>query len=189
MINFSKETREGENKLVSMIDKHLRYLMLYHTFDKIINEVSSLDKSLTVDKSSYSAKTRLNIGSVLDLELSMQFFAQKPDQDDSNDSNNNTELIKPQIFKQLLQSIIENTNSATVMKNLGFLLANKYLDQVLQSILDDKAKQGAFRNASTSVSSLKWQKKVDAYKSITFTLYKESDLFFASIKNQKWSQS
>ena len=109
-----------------MIDTHLRYLMLYQTFDKIINEVSSHDKSLSVDKSSYFAKTRLNIGSVLDLELSMQFFAQEPDKDDTYASN--AELIKPQIFKLLLQSIIENTNSDSVMKNLGFLLANKYLD-------------------------------------------------------------
>ena len=44
------------------------------------------------------------------------------------------------------------------------------------------------KNTSCILSRTKWTKKVDAFKSITFTLLKETDLFFASIKNQKWTQ-
>ena len=101
---------------------------------------------------------------------------------------NQAELIKPRVFKQILLSVIENANSDTIMRNMGFLLTNKFLEQVLNSSLANRSNYSATRNASTSFSRLTWQKKVNAYKSITFTLFRESDLFFASIKNQKWNQ-
>ena len=76
MINYSKFVAEGENKLLSIIDTHLRYLMLYHAFDKICNEVTENDRSLSVDKGTYQVKSRISVGSILDVELRLQFFAE-----------------------------------------------------------------------------------------------------------------
>ena len=85
--------------------------------------------------------------------------------------------------------MVENTHQAAIMRNLGFILANKLLSPVFASLLEARNERGALRNASTSYSRLRWEKKVDAYKSITFTLAKETDLFFASCKNQEWAQT
>ena len=86
-----------------------------------------------------------------------------------------------------MQSLMENTYSSNIMTNLGFLLVYKYLESTFQGLLVKRQNSvSALRNASCSMTRLKWDKRVDVYKSITFTLKKESDLFFASIKNQKW---
>ena len=79
--------------------------------------------------------------------------------------------------------MIENTHSAAIMSNLGFLLINKLMTFELEALLAKKQEFGAMRNASCVLSRTKWAKKVDPFKSITFTLLKETDLFFASIKN------
>ena len=71
------------------------------------------------------------------------------------------------------------------MKNIGFLMANKYLNEAFQSCLHSNLHHSS--NAKNSMSRVRWEKTVDPYKSITFTLVKESDIFFASIKNQEWA--
>ena len=76
MINYSRLVAEGENKLLSTIDTHLRYLMLYHAFDKICNEVTENDRSLSIDKGAYQVKSRIFVGSILEVEIKMQFFAE-----------------------------------------------------------------------------------------------------------------
>ena len=57
-----------------MIDKHLRYLMLYHTFAKIKAEAPASNQ-LHIDKASQTATQRLNVGNLLELEFSLKFFA------------------------------------------------------------------------------------------------------------------
>ena len=133
MINYAKVVEEGKSKLLSTIDTHLRYLMLYHAFDKICSEVTENDRSLSVDKGAYQVKSRILVGSILDVEIGLQFFAENQfgevDQSDSSVANDHgVELIKPRVFKQLLLSVIENANSDTIMRNLGFLLTNKFLE-------------------------------------------------------------
>ena len=101
LINFDKEAKEGENKLISTIDRHLRYLMLFHAFDKISNEVTDDDNSLQIDKSSNTVKSRVIIGNIVDIELGMKFFAENDQVEDADLAfgSKNEELIKPKIFK------------------------------------------------------------------------------------------
>lgn len=84
--------------------------------------------------------------------------------------------------------MVENTYSDNIMRNIGFLLANKHLHQVFNQLIVTGQSKEAVRNACSNFSRLRWTKKVEPYKSITFTLSKETDLFFASYKNQEWSQ-
>ena len=164
-----------------MIERHLRYLMLYQAFGSIKTEAAA-NSDVEVDKRAWQSSIRVNVGSIVAVELGLEFFApgERPVE--------GPVLMRPEIFKQILQSLMENTYSASVMNNLGFLLVNKFMTLELQALLAKKQEVGALRNASCILSRLKWDKKVDTFKSITFTLLKETDLFFASIKNQKWAQ-
>ena len=81
----------------------------------------------------------------------------------------------------MLVSVIENTYTASIMRNLGFLLAYRHLTEVFQSLLDSDQSNGDF--AKHAMARIRWDKRVDPYKSITFTLMKESDIFFATYKN------
>jgi len=78
-----------------------------------------------MDYANKCARIQVNVGSLLDLSLSLTFFAKE--EDDQNPAQQ-SQLIRPSIFKQLLQSVVENTYSASIMKNLGFLLASKFLN-------------------------------------------------------------
>ena len=74
MINYSKVVAQNhnddvKNKQVTLIDTHLRYLLLFHAYEKICNEVAEDDRSLSVDRSTYTAKSKVILGSILDIEL------------------------------------------------------------------------------------------------------------------------
>ena len=77
-INYSKIAQEGENKQVNLIDTHLRYLMLYHAFEKICSEVAENEnRTMSVERGDYTARTRVILGSILDIELELRFFAKE----------------------------------------------------------------------------------------------------------------
>ena len=70
--------------------------MLYTTFEKIRSEGADGRSGLNIDKNKHIAHYRLNIGSILEIELSLQFFAPN---NDAEMQDNNLQLIKPEIFK------------------------------------------------------------------------------------------
>ena len=78
--------------------------MLYTTFEKIRNEGQEANSGLNIDKNQHMAHYRLNIGNILEIELSLQFFAPANDfgAPDDADMHSSPQLIKPEIFKQLL---------------------------------------------------------------------------------------
>lgn len=79
VVDYRKEAKPGDDKILQLIDTHLRYLMLFEAFEKIASEVAMFsDSKLTVDRSNYSAKSRVNIGSVLEVDIGLQFFAADP---------------------------------------------------------------------------------------------------------------
>jgi hypothetical protein len=61
------------------------------------------------------------VGSILAVEVGLQFFST------NQVLQEGPILTRPEIFKQTLQSLIENTHSAAIMSNLGFLLVNKFM--------------------------------------------------------------
>ena len=64
------------------------------------------------------------------------------------------------------------------MQNLAFLLINKLLSSQLQNAIGPSTPgQEAF------LKRVKLEKAVDSYKLITFTILKETDLFFNSVKS------
>ena len=51
--------------------------MLYHAFEKICSEVAENEnRTMTVERGDYTARTRVILGSILDIELELRFFAE-----------------------------------------------------------------------------------------------------------------
>ena len=64
------------------------------------------------------------------------------------------------------------------MGNLGFLMLAKLLAASLSTLTRS--------HATHPNRKIKVKRSIDAYKSITFTILKETDTFFASAKHQPW---
>ena len=60
--------------------------MLYEAYEKIASEVGSMqDKSISIDRGTLSTRSRVNIGSILELDLSLHFFADNKKESDKKD--------------------------------------------------------------------------------------------------------
>lgn len=76
-VSFKRDKIAGEKDIFFMIETHLRYLMLYETYNSIKKEAKAAGSSsrITVDKSDHSAQIRVNLGSILTVRVGLKFFA------------------------------------------------------------------------------------------------------------------
>ena len=88
------------------------------------------------------------------------------------------------MFKQLLLTIAENTYSENIMRNLHFNLMAKLMTKAINGLV----RYAQSVSAEFSKSRVRATRHVDAYKSITYTIEKETDLFFSNTKNQDWNK-
>ena len=52
--------------------------MLYHAFEKICSEEAENDnRTMKVDRGNFTARTKVILGSILDIELELRFFAEE----------------------------------------------------------------------------------------------------------------
>lgn len=79
--------------MVSMIDRHLRYLMLYSTFEKIKNEAAH-NSSVQIDSGKNQATLWFNIGSILEIEMQLTFF-KSHDLAENPLASSDTSMLKP----------------------------------------------------------------------------------------------
>lgn len=124
---ISKKSEE-EDMIDQVIERHLRYLMLYQTFDKIKKEsTEQIKEMLQIDARQKTAQLNLDVGNIINLSIVLTFFSSESELVQPSESHS---LVKPSFFKQMFQLVVENTFSPSIMKNLGFLLAQKTLTEV-----------------------------------------------------------
>ena len=155
--------------------------------------MAAINQSIEVNESTFEVQSQSNIGSIIDLQLSLHFFTDRDGHNEIMDRSafepnldKEEEIISPHIFKQLFQAIAENTYTENVMRNLNFLLLTKLMTKVINRVVSEV--QAEKPNAEYSKTRIRSTKQVDPYKSMIFTFEKETDLFFAYTKHQKWQQ-
>ena len=125
--------------------------MLYQTFCKIKIEAESTaltNQPVQVDESIFEVRSQTNVGSLVNLQLKINFFAEvKPKRMDLDGSFENSkdpaqaDIIDPSIFKRLFLSVAENTFSDRIIRNLSFLIMTK----LLKKVIDDAVKESQLK--------------------------------------------
>ena len=93
MVSFERKASAEADRVESLIDTHLRYLLFVAAYNKIKMEANEENPTLKIDKSSNSATLRINIGNLMWLSLSLTFFSR------TEPANEGACLVKPHIFK------------------------------------------------------------------------------------------
>lgn len=157
--------------------------MLYSTFCKLKIEaeneqdaLASKQPGLVIDEDQFKATSYLTVGNLLSLQLEFKFFAAKTDDSIDFDSKHS---LRPSFFKKLFLNVVEKSYTAHIMRNINFLLVQKYLADLLDEQLSESIVNKYAGSQIEAKTQLKLDKTVEPYKRIKFTLKKETDLFLA----------
>ncbi|CDW73368.1 UNKNOWN [Stylonychia lemnae] len=169
----------SKNKLkIEQLDKQLklgiRSLMLYDLFYKAIQEkdfnLNSYPINIDIDQDKYLVCTKLYLMNVMKIKVKMEFSDLKFEEALNQDCQDDAHIhLNKSAMRQLILNLAENTHTASVIRNLYFILVKKYLSNLFSTVFENicgfrdifiSTRYNTYEDISWDISKLKQRPEV-----------------------------